>query len=105
MELYHSVFKRKLKTPADAIEGLVPLLAKMLFEDLEPEKIEVKSNSAKYILRGKMLEDNIFADILGKRSIGWIEEVLSRIGKTAIATYTYGKDEKGPFLTFDIKWE
>ncbi len=105
MELYASVFKRKLASPEEAIDGLVPLLANMLFENLETESINIRKGGATYTLRGRILEDEDFAEILGKRSIGWIEEILSKIGTIAVATYTYGRDEKGPFLTLEIKWE
>ncbi len=105
MELYSSVFKRRLKTPRDMLEGLVPLLAKMLFEEIEAEDIEVATNEARYTLRGKFLNDPAFVEVLGKRSIGWIEEIFSKMGKKASANFLSGRDEKGPFITFEIRWE
>ncbi|GEM_PF-6842653 len=105
MELYSSVFKKKLTTPVDAVKGLVPLLADMLFGGIKPEIYQPGDNTIVYILRGTPIGENDFTKILAERSVGWINEVFYLVNTPVRnVEYEIGKDEKGNYLKFTIEW-
>ena len=106
LNLYESVFKNKLTSPEDALKNMVPLLAKMLFEEMESDTIKVENSYGEYVLRGKILEDKDFAFLLARRTIGWIKEVFKKIGViTEKVDYEIGEDGKGKFLRLRIWWK
>ncbi len=106
IELYHSIFKRKLKTPQEAITGLVPLLAKMLFEEMESEEIKVEDGYVMFKLKGPSLHDPDFAEVLARRSIGWMKEILSLVGVILKnSNFDYNDDSLNPYLKFEFWWE
>ena len=106
IELYHSIVNKKLKSPADAIQDLVPLLAKMLFENLESDDFFVDTGYGRYQIKGTALNDSKFTEVLAKRSVGWIREVLSKTGVSIIkSNYQFHKDPVEPSLSFEFWWE
>jgi hypothetical protein len=105
IKLYDIVFKRKLKTPEETLEGLVPLLADTLFEGLTPD-VKIGKGYGEYTLTGEPLKDGDFTKILLLRSIGWIRKVFEKIG-TPITKLEHetGETEKAPYIKFKIWWE
>jgi len=108
MDIYKKTFENKLNSIEEIISSIPSAVMPLMFEGGKGESEEIKNNSVILRFGTKLFEDKELMDIIYKRILGWIEELLVNAGKEVleIKKETENKwDDGTPYFEVFIKWQ